>query len=68
MKYSEVAYPPSESEQWKALPLDTSIFCIDREYEATLKTKIPTQLLDELADQAEENACKANNIKTNIKC
>jgi len=50
MKYSEVAYPPGESEQWKAPALDTSIFYIDREHEATLKTKIPTQLLDELAD------------------
>src|SRR5205085_2314131 len=45
-----------------------SIFYIDREHKATLKTKIPTQLLDELADQAEENVCKANNIKTNVKC
>ena len=67
MKYLEVAHPPGESEQWKAPPLDTSIFYIDREHEASFKVKIPTQLLDELADQAEEHACKANNIKTNTK-
>ena len=48
--------------------MDVSIFHIGREYEATLKTKIPTQLLDELAEQAEEYICKANNVKTNTKC
>ena len=42
MKYSEVAHPPGESEQWKAPPLGTSIFYIDREHEASLKVKIPT--------------------------
>ena len=67
MKYSEVAHTPSEGEQWKVPPLDTFIFYIDREYEASLKVKIPTQLLDELADQAEEHVCKANNDKTNTK-
>ena len=67
MKYSEVAYPSDENEQQKFPPLDTSIFHINREHKATLKTKIPTQLLDELADQAEEYVYKANNIKTNTK-
>src|SRR5437868_5594750 len=45
IKYSEVAYPLSESKQWKAPLLNTSIFDINREHKATLKVKIPTQLL-----------------------
>ena len=67
LKYSEAAYPLNESEQWKLPPMDVSIFHTGREYEATLKTKIPTQLLDKLAEQAEEYICKANNVKTNTK-
>ena len=48
-------------------PIDTAIFHIDEKHEASLKNKIPTQVLDELANQAEKYACEANKVKPNIK-
>ena len=67
IKYSKAVYPLGEDEQWKSLTLDPSVFYINREYKATLKIKIPTQTLNELANLAEEYTCKANKVKTNIK-
>ena len=55
-------YPKKESEILQEPQLDSSIFFIDAKHEATLKTTIPTKLLEDLAKQAEEVACKLNNI------
>lgn len=55
-------YPKKETEILQEPHLDSSIFFIDAKHEATLKTTIPTKLLEDLAKQAEEAACKLNNI------
>ena len=55
-------YPKKKSEILQEPQLDSSIFFIDAKHEATLKTTIPTKLLEDLAKQAEEVACKLNNI------
>ena len=55
-------YPKKESETLQEPHLDPSVFFIDAKHEATLKTTIPTKLLEDLAKQAEEAACKLNSI------
>jgi hypothetical protein len=66
-KHSCKVYSQQDNEKWTEPNFDFSIFHIDAEHEATFKTKIPTQLLDNLADTAEDNFCKLNLTKTNPK-
>jgi hypothetical protein len=59
--------PKTENETWKQPKIDSSIFYINGQHEATFKKRIPTQLLDDLATRAEESTCALNKVDTNSK-
>jgi hypothetical protein len=66
-KRSYQLYPKKENETWKSPNIDATIFHIDEKYEASFKNPVPTKVLDELANQAEELTCKLNSTVTNTK-
>ena len=65
--YSYELFPKKESKIWKEPFLKLDLFEHEQEHEATFSKPIPTQLLDQLANEAKQEACKLNNIKINIK-
>src|SRR5205823_9874016 len=51
----------------KVPTIDPSTFQIDGKNEASFSKPIPTKLLDELTDQAEDFICKQNKVQSNQK-
>ena len=65
LEKSYTIYPMKEVETLHEPKLDSSIFYINGRYEATLKQTIPTKVFGNLAKEAEEKACKLNDITSN---
>jgi len=64
---SYIDFPKQENEIWQQPKLDSSLFYKNSKHEASFDKQIPTTLLDKLASDAENSACKANNVSTNSK-
>jgi hypothetical protein len=67
LEYSYQLFPKKENETWKQPILKDNLFNKEQKYEATFEKAIPTQLLDQLADQAEKDTCSQNKVITNAK-
>ena len=65
--YSYELFPKKECEIWKEPSLKTEQFELEEKYEAIFSKPILTQLLDQLASEAEKKACELNKVETNAK-
>ena len=69
MDYSYTIFLKKESEQpeWILPNFQSSLFKTDQKYEATFIMPVLTRALDELADEAEEQTQKLNQVGLNLK-
>ena len=56
-----------ESKIWKEPSLKIEIFKLKQEHEASFFKLVPTQLLDQLTNEAEKEVCELNKVETNAK-
>jgi hypothetical protein len=57
----------TEKDPWISPKLEETIFQVGKELEADLNKPIPLKLLDQLANEAENQTCKSNSVQTNPK-
>ena len=65
--YSYELFLKKVCEIWKEPSLKTEQFELEEKYEAIFSKPILTQLLDQLANEAEKEACEFNKVETNSK-
>ncbi|CAG8760635.1 618_t:CDS:1, partial [Cetraspora pellucida] len=58
---SYINFPKQKNEIWQKPKLDPSLFYKNSKYEAFFNKQTSTTLLDKLATEAKDSACKANN-------
>jgi hypothetical protein len=67
IKQSFTTFSAQSQETWQTPDLSTDIFDKNKPNEALFTRKIPTEIFDCLADQAENYACQQNSVRTNSK-
>jgi hypothetical protein len=59
MEYSYSLYPKKENEgsEWISPTFKTTLFSTNQQYEATFTKPVPTEILDDLANEAKQQTC-----------